>query len=115
MRREAIRLGEGTKFTVDISPNEFIEGKQRHEMDGYEIFVYSPEMIVCEKLRAICQQMPEYGPVINRAGVGKERARDFIDIHALMIKFGINIATEDTSYMLERMFAAKKGTIIFDL
>lgn len=108
MRREAIRLGEGTKFTVDISRHEYIADKQQHEINGYSIFVYSPEMIVCEKLRAICQQMPDYGPIIQRSGSGKERARDFIDIEALVKKFGIDITTNQTKYMLEQMFAAKK-------
>lgn len=111
MRREAIRLGQGTKFTVDISRHEYTAGKEAHELNGYSIFVYSPEMIVCEKLRAICQQMPSYGPIIQRNGVGNERARDFIDIEALIKKFAIDIAKNETSYMLKQMFAAKKVPI----
>lgn len=70
MRREAIRLGEGPKFTIDISRHEYVEHKEAHELDGYTIYVYSPAMIVCEKLRAICQQMPEYGQIIQRSSLG---------------------------------------------
>jgi hypothetical protein len=32
------------------------------------IYVYSPEMIVFEKIRAICQQMEEYGLVVPNSG-----------------------------------------------
>ena len=64
LRRNAMRLGKGqsTKFSIDISKYEYIEGKEPQELSGFRIFVYSPEMMVCEKLRAICQQMPAYGP-----------------------------------------------------
>lgn len=117
MRREAINLGEGTKFTIDISRHEFIEGKEEHELDGYKIFVYSPEMIVFEKLRAICQQMPQYGAVIMRSGFGNQRARDFIDIEALVTKFSIDLKNERSEYMIREIFNAKKVPIdyIFEI
>ncbi|HRF06814.1 nucleotidyl transferase AbiEii/AbiGii toxin family protein [Accumulibacter sp.] len=108
MRREAIQLGEGPKFTIDISHHEYIQGKQEHELEGYRIYVYSPEMIVCEKLRAICQQMPEYGKVIQRKGLGNQRARDFIDIEALVKKFNIDLGAIRAKHMVEQMFAMKK-------
>lgn len=107
MRREAIRLGQGTKFTIDISHHEYIDGKEEHELGGYRIYVYSPEMIVCEKLRAICQQMPEYAEVIRRNGLGNQRARDFIDIEALVKKFNINLEMNRAKHMVEHMFAMK--------
>ena len=59
LRREAIKIGSGGKFIIDISRHEFIDGKQAMQFDGYRVFVYSPEMIIAEKLRAICQQLPE--------------------------------------------------------
>ena len=108
MRREAIRLGEGPKFTIDISRYEYVEYKEAHELDGYTIYVYSPAMIVCEKLRAICQQMPEYGQVIQRLSLGNQRARDFIDIEALVRKFGIDLSAEESQQMVVQMFAAKR-------
>ena len=108
MRREAIRLGEGPKFTIDISRHEYVEHKEAHELDGYTIYVYSPAMIVCEKLRAICQQMPEYGQIIKRSGLGNQRARDFIDIEALVKKFGIDLEQEQSRQMVEQMFAVKR-------
>ena len=111
MRREAIRLGEGSKFTIDISRHEYVEGKQQHELEGYRIFVYSPEMIVCEKLRAICQQMPEYAAIIARNGLGNQRARDFVDIEALVKKFGVDLGAERPRNIITQMFALKKVPI----
>lgn len=107
MRREAIRLGEGPKFTMDISRHEYTADKQEHQLLGYTIYVYSPQMIVCEKLRAICQQMPEYADVINRKGLGNQRARDFIDIEALVNKFEIDIGTDEAQGMVQQMFQLK--------
>ena len=108
MRREAIMLGQGTKFTIDISRHEYIEDKQLHDLDGYTIYVYSPEMIVCEKLRAICQQMPEYATIIKRNGLRKQRARDFIDIEVLIRKFNIDLGKERAQHLVEQMFAIKR-------
>lgn len=113
MRREAIRLGEGPKFTIDISRHEYVEHKEAHELDGYTIYVYSPAMIVCEKLRAICQQMPEYGQIIQRSSLGNQRARDFIDIEALVKKFGIDLSTAESRQMVEQMFAAKRVPLAY--
>ena len=113
MRREAIRLGEGPKFTIDISRHEYVEHKEAHELDGYTIYVYSPAMIVCEKLRAICQQMPEYGQIIQRSSQGNQRARDFIDIEALVKKFCIDLSTEESQQMVEQMFAAKRVPLAY--
>jgi len=108
MRREAIRLGEGTRFTIDISRHEYIADKEEYELDGYVIYAYPPDMIVSEKLRAICQQMPEYAGIIQRNGLGNQRARDFLDIEVLVRMFSIDLATERVRYMVEQMFAAKR-------
>lgn len=113
MRREAIRLGEGTRFTIDISRHEYVEHKEVHELDGYMIYVYSPCMIVCEKLRAICQQLPEYGRIIQRKSSGTQRARDFVDIEALIKKFDIDLSAVQSHSMVEQMFAAKRVPLSF--
>jgi Nucleotidyl transferase AbiEii toxin, Type IV TA system len=113
MRREAIRLGEGTKFTIDISRHEYVDGKQAHDLDGYRIYVYSPEMIVCEKLRAICQQLPEYASIVSRGGLSNQRARDFIDIEALVERFNVDLSAEQAHQVVGHMFAAKKVPLRF--
>lgn len=108
LRREAIMLGQGSKFTIDISRHEYTADKQPHELDGYTIYVYSPEMIVCEKLRAICQQMLEYEEIIKRKGLGNQRARDFIDIEVLIRKFNIDLGNERAQHLVEQMFTIKR-------
>lgn len=75
LRRNAVNLGQGSKFLIDISRFEYVDDKQQSKFEGYTIYVYSPMMIVCEKLRAICQQMPEYGPIIKRNRAGSARTR----------------------------------------
>jgi len=50
------------------------------EFGEYSIPVYTLEMIAIEKLRATCQQMPEYGI----RGAATQRARDFYDIHLIV-------------------------------
>lgn len=69
------------KISIDLSEHEYC-GKQRTKtVQGTKIRAYSREMLVLEKLRAICQQHPEY-PYRQQT---KNRARDFYDIHALTI------------------------------
>lgn len=108
MRREAIRLGEGVRFTIDISNHEYVGDKQAHVIDDYTVYVYSPAMIVSEKLRAICQQMPEYAAIIKRNGLGNQRARDFVDIEALVSHFGVDLGEERLRGMVEQMFNVKR-------
>jgi len=119
-RYEALRLGPAARlssqatvtgpgnqrvFKVDLSKHEYIEGREEHEMDNYAIFVYTPEMIVIEKLRAICQQMPEYtdNPLSASA-----RARDFFDIHETLTKKNINLTAKENMELLRLIFEAKK-------
>ena len=113
LRRRAINLGQGTRFLIDISRFEYVAGKQLVDFDGYVIYVYSPEMIVCEKLRAICQQMPEYGPIIKRERAGSARARDFVDIFVLMNTLKLDLTTESARETLVAMFEIKKFPLDF--
>ncbi|MCE9661010.1 MAG: nucleotidyl transferase AbiEii/AbiGii toxin family protein [Burkholderiales bacterium] len=108
MRREAIKLGQGPKFSIDISRYEYVEGKEARDLLGYRIFVYSPSMIVGEKVRAICQQMPEYAAIIKRQGLGNQRARDFVDIKALVEMFRVDMASPEFHALVRHMFEAKR-------
>jgi len=108
LRRNAIRLGQGQKFLIDISRFEYVANKERRDFEGYVIFVYSASMMVCEKLRAICQQMLEYGPVIKRKRPGTPRARDFVDLHALVSTLKVDVSSNDTQFLLKHIFAAKR-------
>ena len=111
LRKSAVQLGQGPKFSIDISKHEYTSGKIQFELDGFAVFVYTPEMIVCEKLRAICQQMPEYGPVVKRNRPGASRARDFIDIHSLMSARKINLTARQNRELLSQVFAAKRVSL----
>ncbi len=62
LRRNSALVGPERKrtFKVDISKHEFCEVKQEVELNNYTIYVYTLPMMAIEKLRAICQQMPDY-------------------------------------------------------
>lgn len=109
LRTTSEEIGSGNKkiFAIDISKHEFCENKTEQELDGYTIYVYSPEMIVCEKLRAICQQMPEYGKIV-RSKSQTARAKDFFDIHTLIKHFEIDLNIKENVGLLTRVFEAKK-------
>ncbi len=102
---EAMVTGPNQKrvFKVDLSKHEYIAGREEHELDHHPIYVYTPEMIVLEKLRAICQQMNEY----TNQGLAAARARDFFDIHETITKRAIDLTTFDNLELLRRIFTAK--------
>ncbi len=104
LRRQATTLGpmQKRKYTIDISHHEFCEAKVKREVNDYTIYVYSLEMIALEKIRAICQQMPEYELCVSRP-----RARDFYDIHEIISKNGIDLTTEENLRILRAVFQAK--------
>jgi predicted nucleotidyltransferase component of viral defense system len=106
LRRRSEELGpqQKRKYTIDISQNEFCEGKVQREVDDYIVYVYSLEMIAAEKLRAICQQMPEY----SFSRTKTPRARDFYDIHQIVSEHGIDLTTKKNSSILASIFEAKQ-------
>jgi hypothetical protein len=108
LRNAALSIGQGRKFFIDISRFEYIDDKEPTELDGYRIYVYSPLMIACEKLRAICQQMDEYAPVVKRNNrPGSQRARDFIDIHVLVESLQLDMLSPKAIDITRKMFALK--------
>jgi hypothetical protein len=64
-------------------------------------------MIVFEKLRAICQQMPEYRHIIGKSH-GDARARDFFDIYTVVEHFEIDLTSVKNLELLTAIFDAKK-------
>jgi len=84
LRRNAVSFGPlgQRNWSVEFSRYEYCEGKIPYELDSQRIYVYSPEMLAIEKLRALCQQLPEYPQRRHPA----PRARDFYDIHSLMTR-----------------------------
>jgi len=107
VRRNAIVVapGQRRKFYIEFSKYEFCKQKVRKELDNYYIFVYTPEMLVVEKIRSICQQMEEYE---QRKHAPTARARDFIDIYVLCEHFNIDLTLEHNISLLQDVFKAKR-------
>jgi hypothetical protein len=106
VRRDSLVIGPNMQrvFTIDLSKCEYVKGKRKVEFDNYTVFVYSAEMIAIEKLRAICQQMPDYQS--NRTP--SPRARDFFDIHLIHSKTDMDFASAENLELARRIFAAKE-------
>ncbi len=104
---EVIAPGQIKTFHIDISKFEFCTSKSAHEIDGLTIYVYTPQMLVFEKLRAICQQTKEYVSFIG-GHPAVPRARDFFDIYILCKNFIIDFASHDSISVLKNIFEAKK-------
>lgn len=100
---------QGRKFKIDISKFEFIESKKETELDDFTIYVYSLPMMAIEKLRAICQQLPEY----ELRGYSTPRARDFYDIHTIMTAGNLDLATPENVELVKHIFEAKEVPLHF--
>jgi len=95
-------------FKIDFSRHEFCEDTEEFVIDGYTINGYSPRMFVAEKLRALCQQMPDYSPVIHRKRNAASRARDFVDIHVIVSFYGVEFGTEEFHAIVRKTFSQKR-------
>ena len=63
-------------------------------------------MCVIEKLRALCQQMPEY----ERAHP-TPRARDFYDIYATVTRKGLDLSLPENIELVRHIFNAKRAPL----
>jgi len=110
LRRNAKVIGDKgrKKFKVDISKYEFCKAKVEAVLDDYTIYVYTPLMVVYEKLRAICQQMDEYVKIVGTHKRG--RAKDFFDIYTILEewKSPINIYSPQNLEILKEIFEVKR-------
>lgn len=109
MRNNALSLGDGDKkdFIIEISKFEYIEQKEEIKINNHKIFVYSPFLVICEKLRAICQKMKEYRGKIGDLDL--PRARDFYDIYVVNENI-VNVDFKNTNnrIILKKVFKAKE-------
>lgn len=108
-RRNAYSIygNHSTKFQVEISSYEYTDPKKLIEIEGAVFYVYTPEMIVLEKIRALCQSMPDYKEIVPTARV-KGRARDFYDIWNICQNYSIDFKTAENKSMLKHIFDAKR-------
>jgi hypothetical protein len=106
LRRDSLVIGPGHQrvFTIDLSKYEYVAGKLEVAFDDYTIYVYSPSMIAVEKLRAICQQMPEYTMQRHPSAW----ARDFYDIHLIAALTGMKFSSPENLDLIRQIFAAKE-------
>jgi len=110
----ALTPGNSTKFTADISKFEYVgEHRVLKEIDGINFYVYAPELIVFEKVRALAQKLPEYATDILLSGnVYKDheraRPRDFFDIHAILEYYPVDITSPAAKQTLAQVFEAKR-------
>jgi hypothetical protein len=100
---QVVGFAQEKVFTIEISKYEFCAPKVEREFDDYTVYVYPPELIAAEKLRAICQQTPEYLPVKNK----RARARDFYDVHTVVTSTGLDMAASGYHELVVAAFAAK--------
>lgn len=97
---------QSRKFRVDFSKHEYCDGRVKINIDDHEVYIYTPLMIICEKIRAICQQMDEYRDIVKKHPAS--RARDFFDIHYLINKFHIDLENQLAWTTISNMFMIKK-------
>jgi hypothetical protein len=109
LRRNATVVGPRNKrtFEIEISKFEYCLGKIPKEIDDYTVYVYTTEMLVLEKIRSICQQVPEYKNIV-KAHNPVARARDFFDIYILLENFPLDLNDERIKNLLKAIFATKK-------
>ncbi|HUP63034.1 MAG TPA: nucleotidyl transferase AbiEii/AbiGii toxin family protein [Thermoanaerobaculia bacterium] len=106
LRRRSLVIGPAQMriFTIDLSRYEYCEPKREFELDDFIIYVYTPEMIAVEKVRAICQQMPEYELNAHH----HPRARDFYDIALVIEECSASFAPPEIHQLVRDIFAAKE-------
>lgn len=93
-----------TVLRIDISKYEYTDPKTRARLDDATIFVYTPEMIALEKLRAICQQIDDSVLPTNK----RSRARDFYDLHEILARREFDLAAEENLDLARAIFEAKR-------
>jgi predicted nucleotidyltransferase component of viral defense system len=95
------------KIEIDLSYDEYVANKESYNLEGTTIYLYSPLMLVYEKIRASCQQLEDYKLVGN-----KTRARDLYDIYKILTNtrqasLREAVLNQDNFYILENIFRAK--------
>ncbi|HSH51063.1 MAG TPA: nucleotidyl transferase AbiEii/AbiGii toxin family protein [Bacteroidales bacterium] len=108
----AAPLEDGSKkIHIDLSFEEYTEPRVKKEIEGTTIYLYSPLMIIYEKIRASCQQLDEYELTST-----KTRARDLYDIYSTLtdisnVELREEVVNPDNFYIVRRMFTLKEVPI----
>ena len=105
-------IEEGKKrIQIDLSFDEYTEPRIKEKMGDIDIYLYSPLMIIYEKVRASCQQLSHY-----TLGMNKKRARDLFDIYTILtnikhVDLYDEVLSPDNLYIIRKMFALKEVPI----
>lgn len=114
MRKTSLAVA-GTKknMKIDISKYEYVSPATEAEIDDYIVRVYTPRMIVMEKLRAICQQLPEYQAIMHSSI--SPRPRDFYDIYVICTTMDehLDLSEDENWEMLQNFFSIKEVPLSF--
>jgi predicted nucleotidyltransferase component of viral defense system len=97
---------QGKKSPIEISKHEYVAGKVTEIVDDFSVYAYSPAMVVAEKVRAICQQMPEYVRQLRKRAT--PRGRDFLDIHTVTEYFKVDFGSSAFHETVRKVFNAKR-------
>jgi predicted nucleotidyltransferase component of viral defense system len=111
MRRGAaiVALREKKVFKIEISIHEYCGDLAYVEIEGYRIAVYSVELVIAEKMRALCQQLDDYLKIVHRGSRGgTPRAKDFYDIYEAAEKFTVDMTGGRFFRILRKTFEAKR-------
>ena len=113
---QPVSMEQAKTFSVDISKYEFTSPSDNIDIDNFTVRVYTLDMIIYEKLRAICQQLPGYA--LNQGYIRKARPKDFFDIYKIMTEDNASCSfnTIDTE-ILASIFKAKEVplSLLFDI
>jgi len=114
LRKTAIPIlpNNSPKVEIEISKYEYVDGKIEFELDGFIIYLYSPHMLIFEKLRAICQQHPEYKDIVPSHS-SRARARDFYDIYLICELHQVFPLSESDRDVIRAIFDAKRVPLSF--
>lgn len=108
MRNDALTVSghpqASRAFRIEISKFEFCDDQDQVAVDDDTVCrVYTRDLVAAEKLRALCQQMTEYGQRRHPT----PRARDFYDIHALLTEGGVDFGHPDLHALVAATFDQK--------
>jgi predicted nucleotidyltransferase component of viral defense system len=114
LRKKSIPIlpNNSPKVEIEISKYEYVGSKIEYELDGFLIYLYSPQMLIFEKLRAICQQHPEYAQIVPSHSP-RARARDFYDIYLICELHNMFPLTENDLDVARAIFEAKRVPLSF--
>lgn len=105
-RRRRALIPEGTnssKIEIQISEHEYCGHVHSRMIQGVKVNGYTRALLVVEKLRAICQQHPDY-----KFKVRRNRVRDVIDIYHLTTDHQSDRFLKECKSELPKTFKAKE-------